>query len=622
MRLSPAVRAVTVIAVLACGSALAAPAEAMVATSTGVGCTLIGSAGPEALVGTPGRDVICGRGGDDVIRGMGGDDLIDASTGADRVYGGPGNDRLIGATGADRLDGGDGSDRIFGEEGADVLLGGGGADTINGGDDGDSIDGGALNDEIAGQGGDDTVAGGSGADALSGQAGDDELAGGDGPDEVDGQIGDDFLEGEGGVDDLDGGPGTNMCVVDSVDESTRCKYDEAPPVAVETRIAPGSIDVTDAPAQVTIEVHATDDTGVEDVQVQLHSADHSVHLDGPPAMPTSENARDGWWETTFEVSRYTKPAELRPTVIIRDRLDRMIFDESSTARLRITNANPDTQTPRMTLLAPLDQGPVDVRTTAANVAVSVRATDNLSGVERVDLCLTRLNRELAKPMYDEVACMEGVPKASGTIRDGVYTTVLRLPKGSPGGDYNVEAYATDFAQTDSGVRFMGPDAYPAYLASGSAGPEPQQFPEGAGRVGVLGNDNTTRPSVEAVSMTPNQVDTLTAEATTHVQVHARDAAGEGVTAVTAVLVPSSDSIGAPQFDRGDLALMTGDHEDGVWEGDLMLPQGTPAGRYDVLVFVSDVSLSRSYTGTGSPYADDPGYTTLVADPHVVVVAHQ
>jgi Ca2+-binding RTX toxin-like protein len=621
MCLSRTLRVVAVVSVLACASALAAPAEALVTTSTGVGCTVVGSAGPDALAGTPGRDVICGRGGDDVIRGMGGDDLIDASAGADRVYGGTGNDRLVGATGADRLDGGDGSDRISGAEGADVILGGGGADTINGGDDGDRIDGGPLNDEIAGQGGDDTVAGGSGADHLSGQAGDDEFAGGDGPDVVDGQIGDDFLEGDAGADDLDGGPGTNMCVVDSVDESTRCKYDEAPPVAVETRITPGTVDVTDAPAQVTIEVHATDDTGVEDVQVQLHNADYSIQLGGPPAMPTSENARDGWWETTFEVSRYSKPAELRPTVIVRDRLDRMTFEESSPARLRITNTNPDTQTPRMTLLAPW-QGEVDVRERYADVEVSVRATDNLSGVARVDLCLTRLDRESSRHLYADVVCQEDVPKASGTIRDGVYTTLLRLPKGSPAGDYNVEAYATDFAQTDSGVRFMGPDAYPAYVASGSAGPEPRPFPDGAGRVGVIGNDNTTRPWVESVGMTPSQVDTLPDDATTHVQVHARDAAGEGVTAVSAVLVPSSDSIGAPQFDRVDLVLATGDLEDGIWEGDLTLPQSAPPGRYDVLVFVSDVSLSSSYTGTGSPYADDPGYTTLVADPHVVVVPHQ
>ena len=621
MCLSRTLRVITVLSVLACGSALAAPAEALATTSTGVDCTVVGSAGPDTLVGTPGRDVICGRGGDDVLRGMGGDDLVDASTGADRVYGGSGDDRLVGATGADRLDGGDGSDRISGAEGADVIVGGGGADTINGGDDGDRIDGGLLNDEIAGQGGDDTVEGGSGADHLSGQAGDDEFAGGDGPDVVDGQTGDDFLDGDAGVDDLDGGAGTNMCVVDSVDESTRCKYDEAPPVAVETRIAPGTIDVTDAPGQVTIEVHATDDTGVEDVQVQLHSADYSVQLDGPPAMPTSENARDGWWETTFEVSRYSKPAELRPTVIVRDRLDRMTFDESSPARLQVTNTNPDTQTPRMTLLAP-SQGEVDVRERYADVEVSVRTTDNLSGVARVDLCLTRPDQASSKHLYTDVVCDESVPRVSGTTRDGVYTTLLRLPKGSPGGDYNVEAYATDVARTDSGVHFMGPDAYPAYVASGSAGPEPLPFPDGAGRLGVLGNDNTSSPWVEAVSMTPSQVDTFTAGATTHVQVHARDAAGEGVTAVTAVLVPSSESIDAPQFDRVDLVLANGVPEDGTWEGDLRLPQGTPAGRYDVLVFVSDVSLSSSYTGTGSPYADDPGYSTLVADPHVVVVPHQ
>jgi hypothetical protein len=222
----------------------------------------------------------------------------------------------------------------------------------------------------------------------------------------------------------------------------------------------------------------------------------------------------------------------------------------------------------------------------------------------------------------DVACHEAVPRASGTIRDGVYTAVLRIPRGSPSGEYNVEGYATDFAQTDLGVRFMGPDAYQTYLASGAAGPEPQPFPDGVGRLSVIGTDNTTRPWADSISLSPSQVDTLPADATTHLTVHARDAAGEGVTAVSAVLVAASDAIGAPQFHRVDLVHAAGSAEDGTWEADLTVPQGTPAGRYDVLVFVSDVSFVGSFTGTGSPYADEFGYSTLSSDPHIDVVQHQ
>lgn len=619
MRLVPAARALVVSAALLSGL-VAAPAEAAV-TSTGVRCTVVGTGGADVLVGTPARDVICARAGDDVVRGRGGNDLVDAGAGADRVLGGSGDDHVIGGLGRDRVYAGDGDDRIGGGGGVDVLVGAGGSDRVVGGDGDDRVDGGALGDTVAGQGGADLVIGGDGADRVSGQAGDDDLMGGGGADHLDGQIGDDYLDGGSGRDALDGGAGINRCSVDAGDESVRCRYDETAPVVLETRLSPSSVDVTERDVPVTIRVRASDDTGIEDVQVQLHDADFSVQLLGPPAVLRSGDARDGWWETTFEVARYTRPADLRPLVIVRDRLDRQTFDDSSSARLRVVDANPDTETPRMTLLAPLPPRVVDVRSRPVDVTVRVRATD-LSGVARLDLCLTRLDRDHARPMYVDVTCREGVPRTEGTIHDGVYTTVLRLPQGSPGGDYNVEAYATDLAQTGLGVRFMGPDAYPTYVESGASGPEPQPFPDGAGRLEVLGADNTTRPWVGEVTLTPAQVDTFTTGAVTRVEVRAHDAPGEGVSRVVAVLVAGSDSVGAPQFDQVDLALAAGDAVDGIWAGDLLLPQGTPPGRYDVLVFVSDVSFTRSYTGVGSSYADDPGYATLASDPHAEVVQHQ
>ena len=597
----------------------APPAEAAVFTSTGVRCTIVGTSGSEVLVGTRNRDVICGRGGHDVIRARGGDDVVDAGGGADEVVAGPGDDRVSGAQGTDVVDGGDGNDRLSGGGGADELNGAAGIDGIVGGDGADRIEGGTSADVLAGQGGNDQLSGSSGADQVSGGSGADELEGGDNADDLDGQVGDDFLDGGGGADDLDGGEGTNMCAVDAADESQRCRYDELPPVMVETQISPSYVDVTDRSALVSVKVHVTDDTGVEDVQVSLHSADYSIHVDVPPALMYAGDARDGWWQTTFEVSRYTRPGELLPTVSIRDRLDRQTFDSNSPARLNVADANPDLQMPTMTLLDPLTTEPVDVRTGDADVTVSVRATDALSGVARVDLCLTRFNPDYSPPMYTDVVCREGVPMASGTIHDGVYTAVLRIPQGSPGGDYNVKAYTVDFAETGPGVCFMGPDAYPRYVESGSAGPEARPFPGDAGRLSVLGTDNTTRPRTDSVTLAPTQVDTLTTDATAHIALHALDAATEGVTGVTAVLVPADNVVGAPQFSRVDLTRTLGTPADGTWEGDLTLPQSTPPGRYDVLVFVSDVSLSSNYTGTGSPYADSPGYHTLVDDPHIDVV---
>ena len=136
---------------------------------------------------------------------------------------------------------------------------------------------------------------------------------------------------------------------------------------METQIEPGRVDVTNGDAQVTVRVHATDDTGVTGVQVLvLHHQDDSVQLGGPALLPVSGGERDGWWEETFTIARYTKPATLRPRVYVIDRLERMTTDETSPTTLQVDDANPDTELPRMSLTT-LDPASVDVRSQARDV---------------------------------------------------------------------------------------------------------------------------------------------------------------------------------------------------------------------------------------------------------------
>jgi hemolysin type calcium-binding protein len=572
---------------------LAAPPASAAETSTGVRCTVVGTSGDDLLVGTSSRDVICGLGGDDVIRSGGGDDLVDAGAGADVVRAGSGDDRVLATGGADDLSGGDGDDTV---------AGGGGADDVEGDAGGDTISGGVGPDDLAGE---------DGADDMSGGSGDDTLEGGGSGDELDGQGGDDDLSGDSGADDLDGGVGTNICIVDAADESVRCKYDEQPPVAVETVIDPGAVDVTEQDADVLVRVHATDDTGVEDVQLQLYSTDGDVFVDVPHLELVSGDERDGWWETTTTVPRWTRPATLGPTAIVRDRLDRMQFDSSSPARLQVLDDNPDTTGPRLELRAPLNPDPIDVRDRGADVKVSVHGTDALSGVDRVDLCLSR-PYDLG---YTTTVCLEAVPRTSGTARDGVWTTVLRIPKGAPSGLWNVWTSADDRVHNSS--RWLGPDAYRGWVDHRWCCGPTYSFGDDVGALTVIGAEDHTAAWTDDVTVTPSEVDTLPADATTHVRVRAQDAAGEGVTQVTSVLVSDSNLATAPQFDQVDLTLTSGDLVDGVWEGDLVLPQGTPPGTYHVLTFVTDVAHSTGFIGPSYPN-DTTGWRILASDPKVVV----
>ncbi|MGQ0465128.1 MAG: hypothetical protein ACT4QG_07370 [Sporichthyaceae bacterium] len=89
-------------------AAVAVPAPT---TSSGLTCTIVGTAKADTLKGTAGNDVICGLGGNDKISGLGGNDVIDGGGGNDALYGGDGNDLLYG---------GSGKDTFFGEAGTNT----------------------------------------------------------------------------------------------------------------------------------------------------------------------------------------------------------------------------------------------------------------------------------------------------------------------------------------------------------------------------------------------------------------------------------------------------------------------------------------------------------------------
>ncbi|WP_374942504.1 beta strand repeat-containing protein [Sphingomonas sp.] len=81
---------------------------------TGIGETIEGTDGPDALTGTAADDTISGFDGGDTLDGQGGADALYGGTGGDTIYGGAGGDVIEGGVGDDRLDGGDGDDTIYG----------------------------------------------------------------------------------------------------------------------------------------------------------------------------------------------------------------------------------------------------------------------------------------------------------------------------------------------------------------------------------------------------------------------------------------------------------------------------------------------------------------------------
>lgn len=497
------------------------------------------------VVGTGGDDRLRGTAGRDVICGLGGDDTIRALAGNDLIEGGAGTDTVLAGDGADTVRAGRGADEVLAGAGADRVAGGAGGDTL------------------VGDGGGD----------LDGDGGNDDLTGGAGPD------------------DLDGDAGTNWCTVDAADTGVRCVHDLAAPTVLSGAFGVDSVDVTERDGSVQVRAHVTDDTGLRDVRLVAHN-DEDVYV--THAYLEQGTVRDGRWAASFGVPRWSRPGTLTLTVEMVDRVGRHAYRVLHDVTVEVVDRNPDLEQPRVELLAPRPDVVQDVREESVDVVVKARITDELSGVGLATMCLHKPR----DGSWVNLPCEPG-SLVSGDERDGVWRGVVRIPRREVSGRWNVAIMVSDRAHSDE-ERWVGPDIYAADVDGWEPGWS-RPFPDGMGSFHVVGTGDTNAPELTEFAMSPTEIDTLAAPAPVRFTVRARDL--EGVTAVGAALFPlDPDSRVDPG--RVDLVLSAGDSSEGSWTGRLIVPQGTPPGRYGVHVSVEDVQHGVSWFTPGTA---DPGY---------------
>jgi hypothetical protein len=431
MRLRAGTAALLATLTATCSSPLSAPDDAATFTSTGVRCTIVGTAGADELNGTYKRDVICGRGGNDTISGRRGRDLVDGGAGSDTLTGGYRADTALGGPGADRILGNDGQDRLYGGPGGDTVLGGGSADL------------------------------------LAGEDGDDDLVGGP------------------GADDVRGGAGTNWCTIVRGDVRTGCVPDREPATFGGARLSDDVVDVTSSSHQIVVQMHLTDDTGVRAVEARLYSADgtSSIALARSVASRESGTVRGGEFQITGAVPRYSPPGIFHLEVLVSDRVGHESRHTYPAQTLTVRDRNPDTQPPDLVaLIRPTPNTTFDVRKASQDVVVKAHVTDDLSGVLAVHFCLL----EPQNGGWATRPC-PAARLVSGTRRDGVWRAVATIPRASAGGDWNVWAAFVDRARLSYQVHYAGPDAY-RNRPGGGSNPDWHvlPFPGGRGRFGVVG----------------------------------------------------------------------------------------------------------------------------------------
>ena len=453
---------------------------------------------------------------------------------------------IAGTPRADRLRGTSGRDVICGRGGADVLIGAGGGDVLRGGD---------------------------GADVVFAGAGSDILRGGDGADDLGGGDGNDDLVGGPQSDELDGGSGTNWCTVNASDSASRCVHDLAPVTTLTVVAEPGTVDVTNGDRDVTVRMHLTDDTGVTGMTVWFKPSGAGNTY--PPSFGrlVEGDVRDGWWEAVVPLSTWTPPG--RHSMMFRtwDRIGRQTTDEGQ-APFEVLNDHPDQAPPQVTLLSPDPNTTVDVTEQGQRVVIEARIEDQLSGVDRASV-------HLWQPRTVRVGSVYTLKRVSGDGHDGVYRATAWIDAGAVSGNWQLEVNAVDHALQAS--KWVSATEYPRY----GSGTYP--FALSMGSFPVRGQQVTdiVAPVVESASLSPTVVDTLTRPATVHVTASVSDA-GTGVSDYIQLwLVKPGAEPGLTVGFYGSGQRVSGTAANGVYEGDVTLPQGAPPGSYVLTVRASD-----------------------------------
>jgi hypothetical protein len=206
---------------------------------------------------------------------------------------------------------------------------------------------------------------------------------------------------------------------------------------------------------------------------------------------------------------------------------------------------------------------VDVTNSNASFTVTVHATDDLSGVDSVNLTW-------ASPSSSTMGGVGYPTLVSGDHSDGTYSGTFVIPRYSPSGDYPMRVSVRDRAHNESYA-----DEGPIHV--------------------VDSNPDNTPPTLTSLHFTPSTIDVRGGPQPVKIDATVTDAqSGSAVMSVfltvfnTATQAATSGGSNPPQ-----MVLVSGDSNDGTYSGTATIPQYTRSGRWSAEVTVSD--LLGNYT---------------------------
>ena len=221
------------------------------------------------------------------------------------------------------------------------------------------------------------------------------------------------------------------------------KEDRTPPELVEVNVRDPVVDASDDSAPVLVDFRATDDdSGVATVQLEFDSpsGQHETQLFAR-AEGFNPSPFGGDHLGVVEVAQYSEAGTWRlARAYLSDKSqNQRLYDAEELSALGLAVSfevvsDPQDLEPPVPVELTLDSTEVNVTDGPATIGVTVRVTDDLSGVDRVEV-------DFEGPSKDWELTVGHVLSGWESSTDGIYVGTLTVPQSSEAGTWNLKSIA-------------------------------------------------------------------------------------------------------------------------------------------------------------------------------------
>ena len=231
---------------------------------------------------------------------------------------------------------------------------------------------------------------------------------------------------------------------------TDANPDATKPVPTGLARSTETVDVRNGPAQITIDVTATDSqSGVQWVSISALGPKRTQGGSSPPQVTRiSGDKHNGVWRGTFTIPEFAPQGEWTIQMHVTDFQMNSAYFEAPDLAARGLKAtfnvlsHEDAEPPKLTEFS---VNPIEVNVHDEDQVINVRArlTDNITGVQHFwdNMHLVQFSAE--DPVTRQSGGTGYMAKTSGTALDGVYEATISVPKSSATGLRTLRGYVQD-----------------------------------------------------------------------------------------------------------------------------------------------------------------------------------